>query len=208
MSPWASLPTPESPQPPFPWRRILSWRWRSGLGSHPEWHCQLSRRRHLASRPGALHHSRALRVTAGEREGREPAAPREQGRAGSSQPIPAPGAPAGFPSSLIPPRAVPPGPVTRDPRAVTARPPRGQDSRREFRDGGCSGSALRPGGWRCWERKRRLGGEHMERWRNAARKEEAEEGNEGPKAPEGGLGTQIWEGARGRWGSWKSSRRA
>lgn len=112
-SPWASLPTLESPQPPFPWRRILSWRWqrarRSGLGSHPEWHCQLSRRRHLASRPRALHHSRALRVTAGEREGREPAAPREQGRAGSLQPIPAPRAPRWHPSSQIPPRQCPPG---------------------------------------------------------------------------------------------------
>lgn len=120
MSPRASLPTPESPQPPLSWRRILSWLWqrarRSGLGSHPEWHCQLSRRRHLASRPRALHHCRALRVTAAQREGTEPAARREQGRAGSVQPPPLSPAPRFPPGSA--PLSRHPGSTCRDSKAT------------------------------------------------------------------------------------------
>lgn len=59
-------------------------------------------------------------------------------------------------------------------------------------------------------------GEEEEAWRGVHGKMEKRSsegggrgGDEGlRKAPEGGLGTQVWEGARGRREWWKSSSRA
>lgn len=59
-------------------------------------------------------------------------------------------------------------------------------------------------------------GEEEEAWRGTHGKMEkrsSEGGGRGGderlrKAPEGGLGTQVWEGAQGRCGWWKSSSRA